>query len=188
MFQPPPQNLETLDVASRLAIGNDAEVGVLGSPPGDYNYWIHFEQTITDFTPSTGIFYFRSELHLDPPGDLSLAAENDKYITASSFNLHTVTNNPSDYEYLEALRVDATSWLMGSRVRQVQEWDGAEFHEHTRLTRTPHGYMAATSHHNDININQARAYMAAAQHVTDLWEARGISYAKETDKPIKRSA
>lgn len=84
--------------------------------------------------------------------------------------------------------VDATSWLSGPRHRTAIEWNGESMNQSRKnggKERSLNRLKAATSHYKDLARQNLQAYRNAAKFVTELWEARGITF-PPCQPPVRR--
>lgn len=83
--------------------------------------------------------------------------------------------------------VDATSWLMGPRMRTVYTWRNGQMESVRKSEGEMNGtrIKAATAHYHDLATLNLKAYREAQGFVTDLWKHRGIEYPEHFGR-IKR--
>lgn len=86
--------------------------------------------------------------------------------------------------------VDATSWLMGGKFRQVIKFNPKklkfETSSKTKLIDAHNFRLAHDGHYKELNMNNAIEYKKAADFVTKLWKNRGVDWLQwEKDRGIK---
>lgn len=74
--------------------------------------------------------------------------------------------------------VDATSWLMGPRMRIVYRWNGDRMLSVNKTSgeKNIERLKAHTSHYHELARLNLQAYRQGAEYVTNLWKMRGICY------------
>lgn len=73
---------------------------------------------------------------------------------------------------------DATSWVAGSKFRRIVEYDmkGMKMNTHHKGINTKYSHKVWEGDYIELNLHNIMEYQKAADHITRLWESRGIKW------------
>lgn len=73
---------------------------------------------------------------------------------------------------------DATSWVSGSKFRRIIEYDAnkMKMNTHHKGVDSKFSYKVWEGNYIDLNIHNIIEYQKAAEHITKLWESRGVKW------------
>jgi len=74
--------------------------------------------------------------------------------------------------------VDATSWVMGGKFRRVIKFKGGKFIAYNKKSKETsiEKLKAFQDHYSSLNLTNLKEYRKGADHITKLWEKRGIKW------------